>query len=287
VENRRYRSASGPLAHASIAMTRITVATTPGVGPATPTRSTSRPSRVTRTADTSRRNVLLLLPAVAVAVAAAPLASPPAASARGLVTREAGRKRLPRDAYSPLSTTPPAPLADDDAHSPMLSVDVDVGPATAPVVAAGDRVECHYDVRFRGVTALSSRAARTLGANRTVAEPFLLTAGGNIKSPPPKKAREGKPGSGGSDSLYSGYRGPDPPQALAWAVLGMRRGGTRSVLVPAGSALGYPKGLMEVPPNQEIELFVEVRGPSRRPLEHAPTARTPVPALDPPPASAS
>ncbi|MCJ1422129.1 hypothetical protein MMC29_000008 [Sticta canariensis] len=57
--------------------------------------------------------------------------------------------------------------------------------------------------------------------------------------------------------LYSGIPGPKPPPVLGTAVVGMKKGGKRSVLVPP--ELGYGKdGLLEIPPNSKFELQIEV-----------------------------
>lgn len=58
--------------------------------------------------------------------------------------------------------------------------------------------------------------------------------------------------------LFAGGGGPKPPAALSAAVIGMREGGKRSVLVPA--ELGYgAQGEQEIPPNcPSFELRVEL-----------------------------
>ena len=58
--------------------------------------------------------------------------------------------------------------------------------------------------------------------------------------------------------LFSGQSGPKPPQALSYAVIGMKVGGKRSVFVPA--SLGYgAKGEQEIPPNcDQFELVIEL-----------------------------
>lgn len=58
--------------------------------------------------------------------------------------------------------------------------------------------------------------------------------------------------------LFAGAGGPKPPPALSQAVVGMRVGGKRSLLVPA--ELGYgSEGEQEIPPNcDSFELRVEL-----------------------------
>ena len=46
-----------------------------------------------------------------------------------------------------------------------------------PVTEAGKTAVVHYTCRYRGLTAVSSREARTLGGNRTIAEPLEFKAG--------------------------------------------------------------------------------------------------------------
>lgn len=58
--------------------------------------------------------------------------------------------------------------------------------------------------------------------------------------------------------LFAGGGGPKPPLGLSKAVVGMRTGGKRSLLVPA--ELGYgSQGEQEIPPNcDSIELRIEL-----------------------------
>ena len=72
---------------------------------------------------------------------------------------------------------------------------------------------------FRGIDVVSSRSARLLGGNRTIAEPFEFIAGLPVSAQPVKKMNDSAGG------LFAGTSGPKPPPALSTAVLGMRRGG--------------------------------------------------------------
>ena len=92
----------------------------------------------------------------------------------------------------------------------------------------------------------------TLGGNRTIGEPFTFTVGEPVSGR--KEKRPGGMGEGGG--LFVGGDGPPPPPALSLGAVGMKRGGYRSVLVPA--ELGYPKGKMELPPDTPVELLIEV-----------------------------
>ena len=72
---------------------------------------------------------------------------------------------------------------------------------------------------FRGIDVVSSRSARLLGGNRTIAEPFEFIAGLPVSAQPVKKMNDSAGG------LFAGTSGPKPPPALSTAVLGMKRGG--------------------------------------------------------------
>ena len=121
----------------------------------------------------------------------------------------------------------------------------------SPPIAAGDSVTVHFDCIFRKIDAVSTRSARLLGENRVLAEPFTFIAGSQLDAP---RAITTDAGGG----LFSGQTGPKPPQALSYAVVGMKVGGKRSVFVPA--VLGYgAKGEQEIPPNcPEFELQIEL-----------------------------
>jgi peptidylprolyl isomerase len=119
-------------------------------------------------------------------------------------------------------------------------------------VHKGDTVLVHFDCIYKKIDAVSTRSARLLGENRVIAEPFQFIAGSELNNGTSSAMVEGGGG------LFSGQRGPKPPQALSYAVIGMARGGKRSVLVPA--SLGYKDvGEQEIPPNCDLfELIIEV-----------------------------
>ncbi|MEO2192359.1 MAG: FKBP-type peptidyl-prolyl cis-trans isomerase, partial [bacterium] len=149
-------------------------------------------------------------------------------------------------ATSTTSTTTTRPI------NSLKYYDIAEGTRSSPV-APGDTVTVHFDCIFRKIDAVSTRSARLLGANRVLAEPFSFPAASKLDAP---RAITTDAGGG----LFTGQSGPKPPQALSYAVVGMKVGGKRSVLVPA--ALGYgSKGEQEIPPNcQEFELQIEVLG---------------------------
>jgi peptidylprolyl isomerase len=129
----------------------------------------------------------------------------------------------------------------------------DVAPGRGQAVAKGDQATVHFDCVYRGIDAVSSRYARTLGGNRTVAEPFALAAGFPLPTVAERMAASGSGGGG----LFAGGTGPQPPPALATAVLGMRPGGRRIVYVDAPD-LGYAKGNQEIPAGGTFELKIEM-----------------------------
>lgn len=79
--------------------------------------------------------------------------------------------------------------------------------------------QVHFDAMYRGIDAVSSRYARTLGGNRTIAEPLEFVAGSYVEGSSIKMTE------GGGGGLFSGSPGPQPPQAISKAVLGMKAGG--------------------------------------------------------------
>ncbi|KAI3428752.1 hypothetical protein D9Q98_007574 [Chlorella vulgaris] len=115
----------------------------------------------------------------------------------------------------------------------------------------GSRVFVHFECKYRGLYVVSTRSARTLGGNRTVAEPFEFVVGGPVVGPGVRTVES-------AGGLFAGGGGPKPPLGLSKAVVGMRTGGKRSLLVPA--ELGYgSQGEQEIPPNcDSIELRIEL-----------------------------
>ncbi|MEW5318046.1 MAG: hypothetical protein WDW38_009299 [Sanguina aurantia] len=128
----------------------------------------------------------------------------------------------------------------------------DLQEGQGPVVKAGDRVRVHYDCIYRGIDVVSSRAARLLGGNRTIAEPFEFVVGEQVFGVQVKKINDG------ANGMFAGQGGPKPPQALSLSVMGMKRGGKRTLVVDKPD-LGYGlKGIGEMPANATFELKVEV-----------------------------
>eukprot|EP00798_Chlamydomonas_sp_ICE-L_P021970 gene21970-29027_t len=121
------------------------------------------------------------------------------------------------------------------------------------VVKKGDRVICHFDVMYRSIDIVSSRQARLLGGNRTISEPFEFIVGEAVQEQAAKSMTDSAGG------LFSGQGGPKPPPVLSRAVIGMKKGGKRSIKVTDAAADGYgSKGIGEMPGNTPFELRVEV-----------------------------
>lgn len=119
-------------------------------------------------------------------------------------------------------------------------------------VKEGTRVKVHFDCKYRGINVVSTYTARTLGGNRTIAEPFEFIVGQPVAGPGANLYRESAGG------LFAGGGGPKPPLGLTTAVVGMRVGGSRSILVPAELGFGSV-GEQEIPPNCDMfELQVEM-----------------------------
>lgn len=55
------------------------------------------------------------------------------------------------------------------AANPALRY-IDLAPGSGPEVAAGATVTVHFDCIYKGIDAVSSRSARVLSGNRTLAE---------------------------------------------------------------------------------------------------------------------
>ncbi|GLC36493.1 hypothetical protein PLESTB_000154200 [Pleodorina starrii] len=117
-------------------------------------------------------------------------------------------------------------------------------------IKPGDKIVVHYDCLYRGLDVVSSRNARLLGGNRTIAEPYEFIVGEPVAAASLKSFDSANP-------LFAGSSGPKPPQALSLSVVGMKKGGKRSVLVDS-LELGYPKGVNELPPATPFELKIEV-----------------------------
>ncbi|KAG7672634.1 putative Peptidyl-prolyl cis-trans isomerase FKBP18, chloroplastic [Nannochloris sp. 'desiccata'] len=150
--------------------------------------------------------------------------------------KELKKKKIPIEQYSELANG-------------LKYYDLTTG--SGKIITPGTDVTVHYDCIFRGIDVVSSRSARLLGGNRTVAEPFQFLAGEAIN------AKSVKPVGDSAGGLFSGMGGPKAPPALSTAVVGMKVGGIRSVIVPP--ELGYGDvGEQEIGPGQTFEMKIEV-----------------------------
>eukprot|EP00878_Enallax_costatus_P011970 GHUV01012498.1.p1 GENE.GHUV01012498.1~~GHUV01012498.1.p1 ORF type:complete len:199 (+),score=18.12 GHUV01012498.1:141-737(+) len=147
---------------------------------------------------TSRRNVLLGISAGITAPVLLPL---PASAG---FKKELKKRKVPLEEYS---------VSDVDG---LRYYDREEG--RGKEIKPGTKVSVHFDCKFRGIDAVSSRYARTLGGNRTIAEPFEFVAGQPVNVVV-KKAGDTAGG------LFAGGSGPKPPPALSTAVIGMKPGG--------------------------------------------------------------
>lgn len=152
--------------------------------------------------------------------------------------KELKKRKIPQEDYSP--------------HEPSGLRIYDLEEGRGKAVAMGDTVKVHFDCVYRGIDAVSSRYARTLGGNRTVAEPLEFVVGEFVSGSQMKTV-----GDSGGGGLFSGSPGPKPPQAISKAVVGMKPGGRRAVIVDVPE-LGYPKGNQEIPPGETFELRIEL-----------------------------
>ncbi|KAK9824004.1 hypothetical protein WJX72_006919 [[Myrmecia] bisecta] len=127
----------------------------------------------------------------------------------------------------------------------------DLAPGSGQEVIKGSQVSVHFDCMYKGIDVVSSRSARLLGGNRSIAEPFQFTAGKPVSGQGAKKINDS------ANGLFAGSGGPKPPPGLGLAVVGMKVGGKRSIILPADQGYGA-EGLQEIPPNSTFELQVEV-----------------------------
>eukprot|EP00892_Ulva_mutabilis_P001524 jgi/Ulvmu1/11372/UM075_0034.1 len=119
-------------------------------------------------------------------------------------------------------------------------------------VARGDKVTVHFDCYIGKVDVVSSRYSALLGKNEIIPEPFGFIAGKPVGQRKAKKADGGQ-----ANAAFSGQNGPKPPPALSTAVLGMKKGGKRSVIVTPDQAYG-DSGYEEVPGGATVEMQIEV-----------------------------
>lgn len=106
-------------------------------------------------------------------------------------------------------------------------------------VDRGAKVTAHFDCLYRGLDVVSTRSARLLGGNRTIAEPIEFIAGETLAALAAPKLDGDSPAGG----LFSGASGPRPPPALSIAVLGMKAGGKVGIFSAGSTILVFWKVL--------------------------------------------
>lgn len=115
----------------------------------------------------------------------------------------------------------------------------------------GSTVQVHFDCIYRSITVVSSREAKLLAGNRSIAQPYVFTVGSL-----PGKERK-RDFADNANGLYSAQASPKPPPAMYMITEGMKVGGKRRVIVPP--ELGYgKKGMSEIPPDTSFELDIEL-----------------------------
>ena len=153
--------------------------------------------------------------------------------------------------WSPEPTPSPSPAAGPTGRVAGNNWKVyDTAAGRGAEIKSGTQVTVHFDCKYKGIDVVSSRQARLLGGNRTVAEPLEFIAGESVKAGAARMEGESAGG------LFTGG-GPKPPPALSSAVIGMRVGGRRSVIVPPELGFG-DRGEQEIPPGATFELQIEV-----------------------------
>lgn len=127
----------------------------------------------------------------------------------------------------------------------------DLTTGNGEMAVPGKTISVHFDVLYKTLAVVSTRSARLLGGNRSVAEPFEFAVGEPVSEIGVKKINDS------ANGLFSGQSGVKPPPALSTAVIGMKTGGKRLVNVPA--EIGYgDKGIGEIPPGATVQLLVEL-----------------------------
>ncbi|XP_047080693.1 peptidyl-prolyl cis-trans isomerase FKBP18, chloroplastic-like [Lolium rigidum] len=140
---------------------------------------------------------------------------------------------------------------EDYASTPEGLKYYDLVEGKGPTAEKGSTVQVHFDCIYRSITVVSSREAKLLAGNRSIAQPYVFTVG----SLPGKERKRDFADT--ANGLYSAQASPKPPAAMYMITEGMKVGGKRRVIVPP--ELGYAKkGLNEIPPDASFELNIEL-----------------------------
>nr|BAJ88837.1 predicted protein [Hordeum vulgare subsp. vulgare]BAK00927.1 predicted protein [Hordeum vulgare subsp. vulgare] len=163
-------------------------------------------------------------------------------------------------AVSSSSPPPPALAArrgrrtiapEDYASTPDGLKYYDLIEGKGPTAEKGSTVQVHFDCIYRSITVVSSREAKLLAGNRSIAQPYVFTVG----SLPGKERKRDFADT--ANGLFSAQASPKPPRAMYMITEGMKVGGKRRVIVPP--ELGYgKKGQGEIPADASFELDIEL-----------------------------
>ncbi|CAM0947825.1 unnamed protein product [Alopecurus aequalis] len=187
---------------------------------------------------------------------------PPAAVPCCLSRRSAAAQLLLSAGFLTAASSPPPPALagkrgrrkippEDYSSTPDGLKYYDLVEGKGPTAEKGSTVQVHFDCIYRSITVVSSREAKLLAGNRSIAQPYVFTVG---SLPGNERKRDFADTANG---LYSAQASPKPPPAMYMITEGMKVGGKRRVIVPP--ELGYAKkGAYEIPPDASFELDIEL-----------------------------
>ncbi|XP_020195887.1 peptidyl-prolyl cis-trans isomerase FKBP18, chloroplastic [Aegilops tauschii subsp. strangulata] len=174
--------------------------------------------------------------------------------------RAAAQLLLSAGLLTAVSSSPPALAArrgrrtiapEDYASTPDGLKYYDLIEGKGPTAEKGSTVQVHFDCIYRSITVVSSREAKLLAGNRSIAQPYVFTVG----SLPGKERKRDFADT--ANGLFSAQASPKPPRAMYMITEGMKVGGKRRVIVPPD--LGYgKKGQGEIPADASFELDIEL-----------------------------
>ncbi|MBC2899563.1 hypothetical protein CFC21_112393 [Triticum aestivum] len=174
--------------------------------------------------------------------------------------RAAAQLLLSAGLLTAVSSSPPALAArrgrrtiapEDYASTPDGLKYYDLIEGKGPTAEKGSTVQVHFDCIYRSITVVSSREAKLLAGNRSIAQPYVFTVG----SLPGKERKRDFADT--ANGLFSAQASPKPPRAMYMITEGMKVGGKRRVIVPPD--LGYgKKGQGEIPADASFELNIEL-----------------------------
>ncbi|KAG8076538.1 hypothetical protein GUJ93_ZPchr0006g45197 [Zizania palustris] len=147
----------------------------------------------------------------------------------GAVSRRRAASQLLSAGFLAAVSPPPASLAarrgrrvvppEDYVTAPDGLKYYDLVEGKGATAEKGLTVQVHFDCIYRSITAVSSREAKLLAGNRSIAQPYEFTVG----SPPGKERKREFVDS--ANGLYSAQASPKPPPAMYTITEGMKVGG--------------------------------------------------------------